>query len=245
MRCLDSWEIFDATLRRGLDLGINHIETARGYGSSERWLGRWLQEQGRPQGLIFTTKIPPLPDRPTMAAYLEDSYRRLGGQRIDCLALHGLNTWEHLAWVQQPQGCMAAVRQAQAEGWIGHVGFSSHGSRSLIEAAISTGLFEFLNLHYYFFFQRHAPLIDLARQQDLGIFIISPADKGGLLYTPSQTLIDLCQPFTPLALTYRWLLSQPGITTLSTGPAQRGELDFLPPLVDQSQPLSEIGRAHV
>jgi predicted aldo/keto reductase-like oxidoreductase len=67
-----------------------------------------------------------------MAAYLEDSYRRLGGQRIDCLALHGLNTWEHLAWVQQPQGCMAAVRQAQAEGWIGHVGFSSHGSRSLI-----------------------------------------------------------------------------------------------------------------
>jgi aryl-alcohol dehydrogenase-like predicted oxidoreductase len=64
MRCLDSWEIFDATLRRGLDLGINHIETARGYGSSERWLGRWLQEQGRPQGLIFTTKIPPYPIAP-------------------------------------------------------------------------------------------------------------------------------------------------------------------------------------
>lgn len=243
MRCLDSWESFQATLNRGLDLGINHIETARGYGSSERWLGRWLQEKGRPQGLVLTTKIPPLPDLTTMAAYLQDCHARLAGEPIDCLALHGLNTWEHLAWVQQPEGCMAAVRQAQAEGWIGHVGFSSHGSRQLIEAAISTGLFDFLNLHYYFFFQRHGPLIDLALQQDMGIFIISPADKGGLLYTPSQTLADLCQPFTPLALTYRWLLSQPGITTLSTGPAHPEELDFLPPLVDQSQPLSELEAA--
>ena len=32
----------EATIRRALELGINHIETARGYGSSEYQLGRIL-----------------------------------------------------------------------------------------------------------------------------------------------------------------------------------------------------------
>ena len=32
----------EATIRRALELGINHIETARGYGTSEMQLGRIL-----------------------------------------------------------------------------------------------------------------------------------------------------------------------------------------------------------
>lgn len=123
MRCLASPAVFGATLQQGLDLGINHIETARGYGTSERWLGDWLRHHGRPAGLVLTTKIPPQPNRATMAAHLEESLARLGVDYIDCLAIHGLNTEEHLNWVRDPQGCMAAVWQAQAEGKVGHVGF--------------------------------------------------------------------------------------------------------------------------
>lgn len=243
MHCLSTWEGFTATLERALDLGINHLETARGYGPSETWLGRWLAQRGRPQGLILTTKIPPTPDYATMARHLEDCRARWQGARVDCLAIHGLNTWDHLAWVQQPQGCMAAVRQAQAEGWVRHVGFSTHGAPDLVAAAIATGLFEFVNLHYYFFQPRLAPAVEAALAQDLGLFIISPGDKGGLLYRPPPLLEHLCQPFTPLALTYRWLLSQPAITTLSTGPAHPGELDSLADLPDQTQPLTAAERS--
>ena len=238
MRCLDSPEVFETTLQRGLDLGINHIETARGYGTSERWLGHWLQQQGRPEGLVITTKILPQPDQATMTQQIEDSLARLRVKRIDCLAIHGLNTQAHLEWVCQPQGCMAAVQQAQAEGKIGHVGFSTHVAREVIEGAIATGFFSFVNLHYYYFFQRHAPILELARQQDLGVFIISPGDKGGMLYRPPEQLRQLCQPFEPLALTYRWLLSNPAVTTLSAGPAVPQELDILAPLMDQNQPLT-------
>ncbi|HIK44993.1 MAG TPA: aldo/keto reductase [Leptolyngbyaceae cyanobacterium M65_K2018_010] len=238
MRCLAAQPVFEATLRRALDLGLNHIETARGYGTSERWLGQWLKDNGRPEGLVITTKIPPQPDQETMARHIDDSLDRLQVDRIDCLAIHGLNTWDHLAWVQQPQGCMAAVRQAQEQGRIGHVGFSTHGFREVVEAAIATDLFAFVNLHYYFFFQRQAAALNLARQLDLGLFIISPGDKGGMLYTPPDQLRQLCQPFEPLALTYRWLLSNPAITTLSTGPAHPEELEFLVDLGHQTQPLT-------
>jgi predicted aldo/keto reductase-like oxidoreductase len=102
----------------------------------------------------------------------------------------------------------------------------------VILAAINTDFFEFVNLHYYYFFQRHAPAIELAAIKDMGIFIISPADKGGRLYTPPPTLVNLCHPFSPLELNYRFLLSDPRITTLSVGPATPEELTHLSGVAD-------------
>jgi predicted aldo/keto reductase-like oxidoreductase len=238
MRALGSEEVFRDTLNAGLALGINHIETAQGYGTSERWLGNFLKTADLPKDLVITTKIAPQPDAASMARLLEESFRRLGLDYLHCLAIHGINTPEHLAWVSDPQGCMATVRRFQAEGRIGYVGFSTHGSREVIEGAIATDQFDFVNLHYYYFFQRHAPILDRATERDLGIFIISPGDKGGMLYSPPDRLRNLCEPFTPLELTYRWLLSDPRITTLSTGPAVPAELDSLKALADQTQPLT-------
>ncbi len=238
MRALESEETFRHTLNAGLALGINHIETAQGYGASEQWLGNFLTTVDRPENLVITTKISPQPDAATMADLLDQSFTRLGVDYLHCLALHGVNTPEHLAWVSDRQGCMAAVRQFQQAGRIGHVGFSTHGSREVIEGAIATDQFDFVNLHYYFFFQRHAPVIDLAAERDMGIFIISPGDKGGMLYSPPAQLETLCAPFTPLGLTYRWLLSDPRLTTLSTGPATPEELTPLKALADQTHPLT-------
>ena len=48
----------EATIRRALDLGINHIETARGYGSSEMQLGRLLPTLPRDK-MIVQTKVSP------------------------------------------------------------------------------------------------------------------------------------------------------------------------------------------
>jgi predicted aldo/keto reductase-like oxidoreductase len=240
MRSLASESTFRAVVEAALAAGINHLETARGYGQSERLLGRTLsklQPAARTR-LILTTKIPPTPDAATFDQHLRDSLNRLQTDRIDCLALHGINTPEHLVWIQKPDGCMAAVRAAQKAGIIDHVGFSTHGSRELIEAAIATDQFAFVNLHYYYFFPRHRPLIDLAQQRDMGVFIISPADKGGQLYTPPDTLKTLCQPYDPLLLTYRWLLSDPRVTTLSVGPATPEELDWPLQVGDRTEPLT-------
>jgi hypothetical protein len=59
-----------------------------------------------------------------------------------------------------------------------------------------------------------------------------------MLYTPPDTLRQVCRPFDPLFLTYRWLLSQPAITTLSVGPARPEELDFLAELAHRTDPLT-------
>ncbi len=79
----------------------------------------------------------------------------------------------------------------------------------------------------------------------MGVFIISPADKGGLLYTPPATLEQLCQPFSPLELNYRFLLSDPRITTLSVGPANPEELLLPLATADQDGPLDAQEQAAI
>jgi uncharacterized protein len=236
MRCLSSAEVFYQTVAEAVALGINHLETAPSYGQSEEYLGLALQRGLARADLHITTKILPTNDPQQVWQTLETSRQRLQTDYIDCVAIHGINTPEHLNWAIDH--CLPVLQEATRRGWIRHIGFSTHGSLDLVSTAINTGSFSFVNLHYYYFFQRLAPAIALAQAQDMGIFIISPADKGGQLFTPSAKLQELCQPFSSLALTYRWLLSDPRITTLSLGAAYPAELTMPLAVSDQSEALT-------
>lgn len=140
-------------------------------------------------------------------------------------------------------GCLPAIRRAMDEGLIAHLGFSTHAPLDLLLETIATGEFESVNLHYYYFNQRNAPAIALAHQLDMGVFIISPTDKGGQLFNPPARLVELCAPYTPIAINHRFLLADPRIHTLSLGAAHPGE--FAPHLAvaDQGGPLSEGEKA--
>ncbi len=238
MRCLSSAEVFYQTVAEAVALGINHLETAPSYGQSEEYLGLALQRGLSRADLHITTKILPTSDPQQVWQTLETSRQRLQTDYIDCVAIHGINTTEHLTW--SIDHCVPVLQAAIDRGWIRHIGFSTHGTLDLVSAAINTGLFSFVNLHYYYFFQRLAPAIALAQTQDMGVFIISPADKGGQLFTPSAQLQELCQPFSPLALTYRWLLSDARVTTLSLGAAHPAELTQPLAVSDQSETLTAV-----
>ena len=241
MRCLTDSENVQQTIEKALFLGINHLETARGYGDSEAYLGKAIKAGlSVPRNQLYiTTKIPPTPDADTMRRYIDESLNRLNLDYLDCLGIHGLNTWQHLEWVNAKNGCMQAVEEAINDGRVRHIGFSTHGSLDVILAAINTDFFEFINLHYYYFFQHNAAAIQLAKEKDMGVFIISPADKGGKLYTPPQTLKELCYPLTPLDLNYRFLLSDNRITTLSIGPANQEELVISSKLLENKNELTK------
>src|ERR1700693_2941929 len=55
----DNQENLEATIHRSLELGINHIETARGCGSSEMQLGAVLPTLPRDK-IIVQTKVAPM-----------------------------------------------------------------------------------------------------------------------------------------------------------------------------------------
>ena len=217
-------ENLEATIRRSLEFGINHIETARGYGTSEVQLGQILPTLPRDQ-LIVQTKVSPEPDPKAFRQTLQQSLQNLRLDYIDLLGIHGLNTPELVEYTLRPGGCLDEARQLQQQGRIRHIGFSTHAPTPVIVEAINSGQFDYVNLHWYYINQDNWPAIAAATQQDMGVFIISPTDKGGHLYNPPQKLVDLCAPLSPIVFNDLFCLSHPQVHTLSVGAARPSDFD--------------------
>ncbi|MFV0414971.1 MAG: aldo/keto reductase [Chthoniobacterales bacterium] len=211
-------------IHHAFENGINHIETARGYGTSELQLGKILPKLPR-EKLIIQTKIAPEENPADFLKNFEDSLAKLQLDYVDLLALHGINTPELLDLVIRPGGCMEIAQQLRREGRIRHIGFSTHAPLAVIQQAIRTGEFDYVNLHWYWINQSNRPAIDDAVAQDMGIFIISPSDKGGKLYAPPEKLKSLCSPLSPIIFNDLFCLLHPEIHTLSIGAARPEDFD--------------------
>ncbi len=207
------------------EFGFDHIETAKYYGTSETQLGMVFKStQKIPK--IIQTKIPPNSDPKLFEEELLKSFEKLQVKKIDLLAIHGINSSEHLHHSVRDGGCIDILRKFQKEHLIGHIGFSTHGESSLIEKAISTNLFDYVNLHWYFINQTNSKVIDLARKYDLGVFIISPTDKGGHLHTPSMKMLELCSPLHPIVFNDLFCLRNKNVHTISVGIAKETDFDL-------------------
>lgn len=214
----------EATIEKAIEVGITHIETARNYGTSELQLGRILPRLDRSR-LIVQTKVSPESDGATFRERFELSMSLLRLDHVDLLSLHGINTPEILAQSLAPGGPLAAARALQREGRVRFVGFSTHGPTQVIVDALRTGEFDYVNLHWYWVNTSNTAALEAAAERDLGVFIISPNDKGGKLYAPPPKLARLCEPLSPMAFNNLFCLGDPRVHTLSIGAARPSDFD--------------------
>jgi diketogulonate reductase-like aldo/keto reductase len=76
-----------AALRRGIDQGMTHIDTAEIYGDAECVVGKAIA--GRRDEIFLVSKVPPQDaSRAGVVAACERSLARLGTDRLDCYLLH-------------------------------------------------------------------------------------------------------------------------------------------------------------
>jgi len=241
----DSQRNLEATLDRALDLGITHVETARGYGTSEAQLGPALARHRRDR-FILQTKVRPSVNVKEFEAQLEESFQLLKVDYLDLFAIHGVNDKDSVDWSLASGGCLEVVERWRKQGRIRHIGFSTHAPRPLILRMIESDRLDYINFHYYYLFQDNLPILAAARRHDMGTFIISPSDKGGRLYRPSARLRALCEPLSPMVFNDLWCLSNPDIHTLSIGAARPTDFDehmkVLPLLADPAPVLEPIGK---
>ena len=214
----------EATIHRALELGINHIETARGYGTSEMQLGKILPSLKR-DSIIVQTKVSPKATAREFIETFETSMNYLGLDHVDLFSLHGINNKELLDWSLKKGGCMDAARRLQKEGRVRFIGFSTHATPDIILETIESGEFDYVNLHWYFVNDLNRSCIEAARQQDMGVFIISPNDKGGKLYEPPKKLVELCAPLSPMQFNDLYCLARTDVHTLSCGAARPGDFE--------------------
>jgi uncharacterized protein len=220
----DNQANLEACIHRALELGINHIETARGYGTSEMQLGRVLPKLPRDR-IIVQTKVSPKAAAREFLETFEASMKYLQLEYVDLFSLHGINNRELLDWSLQKDGCLAAARRLQKDGRVRFIGFSTHATTDIILAAVNTGEFDYLNVHWYFVNDLNRAAVEAAHRLDMGVFIISPNDKGGKLYEPPPKLVDLCAPLSPMQFNDLYCLAHPAVHTLSCGVTRPADFD--------------------
>ena len=144
-------------LRTALKHGINHIETARAYGSSELQLGVALKQlilagECKREDWIIQTKVVIKEDPKEFRALLETSFRNLQVDYLDLFAFHGFNGNWQIPWLfgQDGKNCWNVIQEYRAAGKIRFVGFSTHGWTACISESIRTNKFDYVNLHHHF-----------------------------------------------------------------------------------------------
>jgi uncharacterized protein len=215
----------EATVRRALELGINHIETARGYGTSEKQLGLVLPKLPRHQ-LIVQTKIAPHENPDQFERDFFDSFAKLQLPYLDLLAIHGINDRTCLERAVRDGGCLDRALSFRQRGLVRFVGFSTHAPLDVILEAIADDRFDYVNLHYYWALQQNLVAVRAAAARDMGVLIISPNDKGGRLYDAPDKLRRLTEPLSPITYNDIFCLAHSEIHTLSIGgmrPSDFGE----------------------
>ncbi|HKJ40856.1 MAG TPA: aldo/keto reductase, partial [Sunxiuqinia sp.] len=169
----DTLEQCRDTVEKALFEGINLIETAWGYTKSETVYGMVLNDvlKVKRDSYYLMTKGN-AKTAEAMREMVNKQLKDLKTDYFDFYAWHGINTLELMETACAPSGPVEELLKMKEEGIIKHVGFSTHAPMEVIIKAIETDLFEFVNLHYYYFFQRNKAAIDLAETKDMGVFII-------------------------------------------------------------------------
>ena len=222
--------------------GINHLETAPSYGNAEVFIGSALNKLDKFERIpkdhwVITSKVIPKGNLKKLKENFLNSLQNLNLKRINNLAIHGVNLSEHLEWVLEGEG-RKFIEWLVNKKLIDQIGFSSHGDYQLINSAINSGIFNFCSLHLHLFDKSKFSLARKALDKKMGVMAISPADKGGKLYLPSDILKDASKPFHPLEIAYRFLLSE-GITTLSLGASKYSDFDLPIKLANATGKLSQ------
>jgi aryl-alcohol dehydrogenase-like predicted oxidoreductase len=179
-------------LNRAIDLGLNFIDTALGYGEghSERLVGQVVRE--REERVYVATKIPPkngewpapagLHPQETFPAdhvrgCTERSLENLGLDAIDVQQFH---VW-HDEWVGEGDW-LEAVEALKGEGKIRFFGVSinDHQPANAVKL-IETGVVDTVQVIYNVFDQSpEDELFPACQERDVGVIVRVPFDEGAL-----------------------------------------------------------------
>jgi aryl-alcohol dehydrogenase-like predicted oxidoreductase len=179
-------------LHTAIDLGVNFIDTAAGYGDgkSERIIAKVLKE--RKEDIIVATKTPPAPGPwpPSPYCKIEDRFSeryirsnvedRLRYLNTDCIDILQLHTWTR-AWNSNPEPLLI-LQKLKEEGKLRFIGISTpEDDQNSVIDLMRNGLVDTVQVIFNIFEQQPvAELFPEAIKNDVGIIVRVVFDEGVL-----------------------------------------------------------------
>lgn len=177
-------------LNTAADCGINLIDTAPAYGSSEQRLGQLLPKTQH--DWVIATKVGEMFDPATgLSSYhftpefiqqsIEDSLRTLGRDCLDIVLIHSDGNDQRII----ENGALDTLNHLKAKGLIRATGMSTKTVAGGIMAAEQSDIVMVThNLDY----QEERPVIEFAHQHHKGIFIKKALASGHIANTASDSV---------------------------------------------------------
>jgi aryl-alcohol dehydrogenase-like predicted oxidoreductase len=179
-----SQEVADRSIQLALDAGINHIDTAAGYGDSELRLGPWMPKIR--DRIFLATKTG---DRAAGAAFdsIRRSLERLRVDRVDLIQLHSVGDLEDLDRRTGPGGSLEGAIRARDEDMVGAIGITGHGMRAPAVHLEALRRFPFDTVvtpynyrltRYPAYLRDFDALVEEIRRQDAGLILIKAVARN-------------------------------------------------------------------
>jgi pyridoxine 4-dehydrogenase len=205
-------------LRRAVELGVNHIDTAAFYFAGTRSANELINRAlaPYPQDLVITTKVGPVRDldgewlalaRPEqLRGHVEENLRQLGRDHLDVvnLRIHGLESLaDHF-------GALVELRDA---GLIRHLGVSNVRAEHLAQAQAIAPVVCVQNIYGIDIGRARDDVLRICGEQDIAFvpfFAIAGAGRGagGVVHNDAVVDVAAARGVTPAQVRLAWTLHQ-------------------------------------
>jgi len=163
-----------SVIRAVVEMGVDLLDTARGYTNSEHRIGLALQKTSRQ--VILSSKSPMRTDK--IYGDIQTGLRQMEVKKIQIYHLHAVNHFQDYEKVMGPGGAYEGLKRARDEGLIDYVGITSH-SLDVLERAIQEGHFDVIMACYSFLEPEAAQKVfPLAKAKDIGVITMKPFSGG-------------------------------------------------------------------
>jgi predicted aldo/keto reductase-like oxidoreductase len=238
-----------ALIQKGIDNGINYIDTAWTYhgGESEVVVGLALKD-GYREKVTLVTKCPvghkDFTEGDSFFKFLDEELERLDVEYIDYYLLHALNKKSFEEKVQGMDVISRAMK-AKADGKIKHLGFSFHDKPEVLKEIIDTGWFDLVLVQYNIVDQVNREMMNYARVKGLGVAVMGPVGGGRL--AGEELHEDMRKWLTPrrknfVDLAFKFVYNNPDVCVALSGMGSDEMLDdnlALASREDYDQPSQE------
>ena len=179
------------------EAGINYIDTARLYTTSEGLIGRAIAHWR--QDFVLATKAKVVGEE-EMARSIDESLRQLQTDYIDLYQIHNPELEEYERIIG-PGGALEAMVKAKAAGKIGHLGITAHSAQVLLRALeepwVETVMFPFNVVENH-----GAEIMAKCREKRVAFIAMKPLAGGAI---------------DDARLALRFIAREPGVTVVIPG----------------------------
>ena len=235
-------------LNHALDIGLNYIDTAPGYGNgiSEEILGRVIGK--RRAECVVATKVSNY-DGASVIESVEQSLRRLQTDVIDVIQFHGGDYPADALDTILNGGGLDAFRKLRDQGKVRFLGFTAELPSGGVSQLIAIGAFDVMQIRYNFTYQGACDFINErgamreAEAHNMGIVIMRPMTSGIFQRLMKRAFPQLSEADLG-AFLLNYVLSNPFVDVAIIGMRRAAEVDRNNAISDNTAARLDLAAVH-